>query len=279
MWAPAATATPNTPAKNATYNWNDVNGDRRWQPGEETSEVSRSLEGTLTVDPNIKAPYSHEAAGWLERQLTDTMGVRAGFVYKTEDDLIATMQPDRPASAFTVPYSFTDIGVDGRAGTADDRTLTFFGMPSAGAPSSRQVVMNADWWSRYKTVEIVDEQALRQSLVGFDGLRSHLVDGFPEQRHEQHRTATQPEQPGAEDRTLWNFKATASYDAAWGIRISPVLRHQSGENYARQLTISAPARPDRHVELRAGHDRLCRRARTRTAWTTSGCSTSAPRRA
>ena len=40
------------------------------------------------LDPNIKAPYSHEASVWLERQMTDTMGVRAGFVYKTEDDLI-----------------------------------------------------------------------------------------------------------------------------------------------------------------------------------------------
>ena len=27
---------------------------------------------------------------------------------------------------------------------------------------------------------------------------------------------------------MWNFKASGSYDAPWGIRISPVLRHQSG---------------------------------------------------
>ncbi len=40
---------------------------------------------------------------------------------------------------------------------------------------------------------------------------------------------------------LWNLKATASYDAAHGIRLSPVLRHQSGSNYARTLSISAPA--------------------------------------
>jgi hypothetical protein len=50
-----------------------------------------------------------------------------------------------------------------------------------------------------------------------------------------------PNQPGADDRTLWNFKASGSYDAAGGVRISPVLRHQSGANYARTLSISAPA--------------------------------------
>ena len=62
-------------------------------------------------------------ASWLERQLTDTMGVRAGFVYKTEDDLISTTyQPGRTASdAYTVPFTFVDIGVDGLRGTGDDQ--------------------------------------------------------------------------------------------------------------------------------------------------------------
>ena len=41
----------------------------------------------------------------------------------------------------------------------------------------------------------------------------------------------------------WSFKATGSYDAPWGIRLSPVFRHQSGANYARTLTITAPAAP------------------------------------
>jgi hypothetical protein len=50
-----------------------------------------------------------------------------------------------------------------------------------------------------------------------------------------------PNQPGAEDRTLWNFKASGSYDAPYGIRLSPVLRHQSGANFARTNSISYPA--------------------------------------
>ena len=50
-----------------------------------------------------------------------------------------------------------------------------------------------------------------------------------------------PNNPGVEDRTLWNFKASASYDAAYGIRISPVVRHQSGANFARVITVTAPA--------------------------------------
>jgi hypothetical protein len=56
-----------------------------------------------------------------------------------------------------------------------------------------------------------------------------------------------PNNPGVEDRSTWSFKATASYDAKWGIRISPVLRHQSGVNFAR--TLSIPASPAAGVSV------------------------------
>jgi hypothetical protein len=226
---------PNTAGKQATYTWNDINGDRRWQPGEEGAQTSASLVGAIGVDPNIKAPYTHEASGWLERQLSDTMGVRAGFVYKTEDDLIATLQPDRPLSIFNVPYSFTDIGVDGRAGTADDRALTFYGAPNAGIPSNRQVVMNADQYARYKTAEVSMNKRYGSKWSASMGFGHTWITDFP------NGPVRNPNTPGVQDRSVWNFKASGSYDAPLGIRISPVLRHQSGSNYARTLTISAPA--------------------------------------
>jgi hypothetical protein len=227
---------PNTAAKQATYAWTDINGDQRWQPGEQgASPTQIALEGATGVDPNIKAPYTHEASAWIERQLTDTMGIRAGFVYKTEDDLTATMQPDRPASLYTVPYSFVDNGVDGRAGTADDKTLTFYGIPNAGIPSARQVVMNVDQYSRYKTIESSINKRYGNRWSGSLGFGYTMLTDFPNgpQRN--------PNVPGVDDRTLWNFKASGSYDAAYGIRISPVLRHQSGANFARTLTVTSAA--------------------------------------
>ncbi len=224
----------NTAGKQATYTWNDLNGDRRWQPGEQGTQTSASLEGAIGVDPNIKAPYTHEASAWIERQLSDTMGMRAGFVYKTEDDLIATLQPNRPLSIFTTPYTFTDIGVDGRAGTSDDKALTFFGAPNAGIPSNKQVVMNApDQYSRYKTFEVSMNKRYGNKWSASMGYGFTMMTDFP------NGPERNPNNPGVEDRTLWNFKASGSYDAPWGIRISPVLRHQSGANYARTLTISA----------------------------------------
>ena len=85
---------PNTANKSATYTWSDRNGDRQWQPGEEgPAPTSASLEGSLSVDPNLTAPYSHDAGIFFEQQLGETMGLRTGFVYKTEDNL------DRPIPA------------------------------------------------------------------------------------------------------------------------------------------------------------------------------------
>jgi hypothetical protein len=199
--------------------------------------TAASLEGNLTIDPNIKNPYTHEASAWLERQLSETMGARAGFVYKTEDDLIATFQPGRPPAAFTVPYTFNDNGPDGRAATADDQPLTFYGLPNAQAAAFpiTETQMNVDQYARYKTVEVsMNKRASRRwsASAGF---------GYTWMRDFPNGPQRNPNNPGVEDRTMWTFKATGSYEAPWQIRISPVLRHQSGSNYARTVTISAPA--------------------------------------
>jgi hypothetical protein len=230
-------ANPNTSTKTMTFQWNDVNADRRWQPGEEGNETARALEGAIGLAPDLKAPYSHEASFWLERQVSDTLGVKSGFVYKTEDDLIDTYQPGRGLDAFTVPFDFVDIGVDGRRNTADDRTIQMLGLPQSQASRfpTGQVVMNVPQYSRYKTFELsMTKRYSGRWSATVGGAHTWLTD-FPEDEFPQN-----PNLPGVEDRTIWNFKASGSYDAPGGVRISPVLRHQSGPNYARTVSISVP---------------------------------------
>ena len=230
-------ANPNTGTKSATYGWNDINGDRRWQAGEETSRQTASLEGALVLDPNLKDPYSHEAAVWLERQLTDTIGARSGFVYKTEDDLIEQYIAARSLDVYTVPYNFTDIGVDGVRGTADDRVLSYLGLTTAQgtALGTTQVVMNLPKYARYKTFEAsLNKRYGNRWSASLGGAYTWMTD-FP------NNFPQNPAQlPGAEDRSVWNFKASGSYDGPYGVRLSPVLRHQSGVNYARTNTLTFP---------------------------------------
>ena len=65
-------------------------------------------------------------------------------------------------------------------------------------------------------------------MVGLDGRQLH---DYP----------LNPNLPFEGERTQWSFKATGSYDAPFGIRLSPVIRHQSGANFARTYTVAAPA--------------------------------------
>lgn len=47
------TPTPNQNNKSVTYNWNDLNGDRRYQIGEEVgAPTNTTLAGTIQFDPN-----------------------------------------------------------------------------------------------------------------------------------------------------------------------------------------------------------------------------------
>ncbi|HJU42494.1 MAG TPA: carboxypeptidase regulatory-like domain-containing protein [Vicinamibacterales bacterium] len=229
-------ANPNTSTKFEQWTWNDINGDRRWQLGENGTLLARALEGSIRLDPDLKQPYSHEASVWVERQIGEVWGVRTGYVYKTEDDLTCfSCQMNRPPSAFTAPFTFTD--------TMTGRAITLLGIPSASAGDTTQFVTSGGdfpLWGRYKTYELaLTKRYGNRWSAQLGGSYSWTTDfnltasGAQPQRS--------PNNPGAEDRTLWNVKFTGAYDAAWGIRLSPVLRHQSGANYARTFIIPSSA--------------------------------------
>jgi hypothetical protein len=240
----ASSANPNQAEKTATWSWNDINGDRRFQLGEQVARTGQALAGAVSIDPDIKQPFTHDVGIFFERQLAEMIGARVGFVYKTEDDLFGQFVPGRSAlnNAYSVPFPFTDIGVDGRAGTADDRVITLHGLPTAQQSqfSLNQVVMNIPGReSRYKTIEasVTKRYANRWSVqvgTGYTWTRDFVetvANSFPQT----------PDRPGITDRTGWGLKATGTYEAAYGIKISPVLRHQAGVNFARQISVPGTA--------------------------------------
>ena len=241
----SADANPNQNNKSVTYNWADTNGDRRYQAGEERQLTNTTLSGSIQFDSETTQPYSHDVTAYLERQLTEALGVRAGFVYKTEDDLIVQYNPGRPIEAYTVPYSFVDVGPDGVTGTADDQTLQLLGVPSAQAANFplTNVVMNTPRFSRYKTMEASMLKRLSNrwsAQVGGSFTWAHDFDGgYPNTPNGAGYTGASPSFD--EDTTRWDFKASGTYEAPFGIRVSPLLRHQAGQNFARQISVGAAA--------------------------------------
>ncbi|HEX7283981.1 MAG TPA: carboxypeptidase regulatory-like domain-containing protein [Vicinamibacterales bacterium] len=241
----SADANPNQNNKSVTYNWADTNNDRRYQAGEERQLTNTTLSGSIQFDPETTQPFSHDVTAYLERQLTEAIGVRAGFVYKTEDDLIVQYNPGRPIEAYTVPYSFVDVGPDGVTGTGDDRALQLLGVPSAQAGNFplTNVVMNTPRFSRYKTMEASMLKRLSNrwsAQVGGSFTWAHDFDGgYPNTPNGAGYTGASPSFD--EDTTRWDFKASGTYEAPFGIRVSPLLRHQAGQNFARQISVGAAA--------------------------------------
>lgn len=237
----AQTANTNQTSKNVTYAWSDLNGDKRWQAGEEGALISTNLAGTTRVDPDLKAPYSHDASVFLEHEIRSGLAARAGFVYKTEDDLWLSYQPGRPVEAYTAPFSFVDVGEDAVRGTADDRTLTLYGVPNAllGQFPVNNVVMNVPRYSRYKTLEGSITRRLSGGWSMSVGGSYGWLRDFPSPTAPAY--PNNPNAPGVQDRSQWDMKVSGQYEGPWGIRFNPLLRYQAGANYARSIVVSAPS--------------------------------------
>jgi hypothetical protein len=240
-----------------TYNWNDQNNDRIFQAGEQGALTASALSGSVLVDPNLKQPGSTQATAYLERQLTEGVGARVGFVYYTVRDQTNTYQNQRPASAYSVPFTFVDRGPDNIVGSADDQNLTFYGIPTAlisGCAASvvtptptcqfptTQMLMNQPQNGKYKTFElsINKRQSHNYSLGGgfgytwqhdYPGLTPGGTSAYP----------NTPNGPFDYDYRGAGFKLNGQYMAPWGITISPLFRFQAGSNFARSLVPAAPA--------------------------------------
>ena len=158
-------------------------------------------------------------------------------LYKTEDDLVAQYNPFRPISSYTVPFSFVDVGVDGVSGTADDRVLTLMGFPASQAANYplTNVTMNTGRFSRYKTVEasMAKRQGNRWSAqIGGSYTFAHDFPGaYP----------NDPNGTFDQDTSRWDFKLSGTYDGPVGLRFSPLVRHQAGANFSRQISVGSAA--------------------------------------
>jgi Carboxypeptidase regulatory-like domain len=227
-------ANPNQNNKSVTYTWNDGNLDRRYQLGEEVgAPTATTLAGTVQLDPDLKQPFSHDLTAYLERQLAESLGVRVGFVFKSEDDTIQSFNIGRPASAYTLAYPFVDVGPDGLGATTDDRTLTLYAIPSVLASQFpvNNLVMNVDNRARYKTVEAsVNKRLSNRWSLQAGGSHTWSKETF--------QVNTPNATPNA-DTSRWDFKLSGTFEAPLGIRISPLLRHQAGANFARTISVGA----------------------------------------
>jgi len=278
----ADSGNPNQSLKTVTYTWTDtkacatcIPGDGLFQKGEEGTLTASALSNAIQVNPDAKQPGSTQATVYLERQITEGVGARVGFVYYSVHDQINTIQPLRPASAYTAPFTFADIGPDNIRGTADDQNVTLYGIPtslisgcsaSVTAPTptcaypTNSLITDTPQNGKYKTLElsINKRQSHNFSLGG--GFGYTWQHDFPI------AFAATPNGPFDYDYSSAGFKMNATYNAPYGILFSGLYRYQLGSNYGRTI---APGGSQAACNLGGGVIGACTYSAQRSSSTTT----------
>jgi hypothetical protein len=249
----ADSVNPNTGDQYAEYAWTDRNGNRLYDVGEEGALTQRfGGVANAAVDPDLENSFTYEFSTWFERELIPNLGARAGFVYKKDRNGYQQVNANRPFSEYNVPVTRVDPGLDGTIGTADDGVINAFNLSAAAlALPSRNLTTNIDGYEGdYKTIEVGANKRWsgNWSLVasfsytwtnefanGYFGntfgssiSNSSLFGGAP----------NNPNDRTHNEFTNWNMKLHGTVEPFWGLRFTPVLKHQSGAPYGRYVSLS-----------------------------------------
>jgi hypothetical protein len=241
-------ANPNSNQWWRRHTWKDPDGSGIWEPGEEHPEVEESRGGVEleSLDPTLELPVLKEIAAWIERELFANTAVRTGLVWRGERQHYTRQNVNRPFDAFTVPVSISDPGPDGRVGTADDGSaIAGYNLrPEFSDLSPVNIVRNVpDAASHYWTWEITATRRLtgRWSMVA-DFAHTWSCDQASGYFGQSVRNNVYPLTPndlinagkdGRYEFRIWSAKIHGTYVGPWEVRITPFLRHQSGQPFGR----------------------------------------------
>lgn len=243
-------ANPNPPQWWSQYGWTDANGSGRWEPGEEGPRRQRRG-GTAveSLDPALRLPVLNELAGWVERELPAGLGLRTGLVWRGGHRHFARQNVLQPFEAFTLPVRLDDPGPDGVDGSADDGpSLAAYDLsPQFETFTTANEVRNVP---RSKTEYLTWEVSATRRFLA----RWSLAAGFAYTWNADHaqgysgqavRNNAYPLTPndlinagegGRHEFTTWTARAHGTFEAPWSVRVTPLVRHQSGQPFGRTFT-------------------------------------------
>lgn len=244
-------ANPNSSDWWQQYSWpSDLNHSGVWEPGEEGAPLGarggRALESPA---PDLQLPIMREVAAAVERELFANVGIRTGLVWRGERQHYVRQNANRPFNAFTVPVVIQDPGPDGKVGTEDDGPAIagYDITPETKKLPQLNIVRNVpDADSHYLTWDITATRRFSKgwSLVaGFAHTwnydQANAYSGQPVRQNTYPLTPNDLINAGGDgeyDFRIWSAKIYGTYEAPWGLRITPYLRHQSGQPFGRTFS-------------------------------------------
>lgn len=157
------------------YGWNDANGNRKFDLGEQTGQPTVASGTTTTIDPDFSRPYTDEFSFGVDREVGANLKVGTVVTYRREKNLQASRNPDNPYA--TTLTSAVDPGPDGFTGTPDDSTYGFYQRLSS---ANRTVITNDPTATQsYRGVEITLTKRLSnrwQMLAGYTLSKNKIED-------------------------------------------------------------------------------------------------------
>ena len=158
------------------YTWSDLNGDRKFQLGEQTGTpvITRVDPTTISTDPNYLRPYTDEFTGGIDHELFAAFRLSAVFTHRLERNLQATSTPAKPFDTFLTTR--VDSGRDGVVGTGDDSTFQFYNRTST-AVNQTYFTNDRSYRQTYNGLEIAATKRMSnrwQMLAGYTYARSRV---------------------------------------------------------------------------------------------------------
>jgi len=219
-----------------------------WQPGEQGQLTDqRGGVGSTLLDSNLQDARTREVATFLERELFAGVGIHAGFVYRRIDQLSQRDNANRPISAFDVPVTIHDPGADGKLGAAGPAIQAWDLDPANLALPVVNLLHNTPGRDDFYNVEfsVSKRMSNKWSLNASYAYRwnrdnatvyfGNTLRGQPDVANPNDAINTDN---GRFDFNIWTSKINGTYEAPWGLRLTPAIRMQAGQPYARTFIAS-----------------------------------------
>jgi hypothetical protein len=238
------------------YQFNDQNGNGLLDGPQELGRLlsTQGGAGFVRIDPNIKHAYGQEFSTHLEHELVESLSVRGSYVYKMLRDQWDEVDIVR-VNAYTIPFSFVDIGPDNIAGTADDQTLQLFDRPATAG--SDRVFTQPDQFGapaddgNYHTVEFALNRRFKNKWMLLTSFEHTWANDFRDTASSTSSLGVAREGPayrwqpnrrrlGSQATTFWNYKLIGRYEFPLGLSLAASYKVQSGFNWARTISVAFP---------------------------------------
>ena len=237
-----------------TYTWNDLNNDLSFQPGNAVWTGTRYTGGefgTQSVNPpsipnpnpfdkNRRRTWRREFTASVDHELFPAFRLSLAFFARQEYDTYGSVDADIALwDTMYTPIQVTEAGRDGRAGTADDKTLTVYTLKPGFSEVTDLSVNDDRLGQKYRGLELVATKRY--------GNGTTLLAGYTYSRETVELTslenpnAARVNQEGLSGGRRHNFKASGSATLPYRIVFGANLLWASGLPITRTVSIPACA--------------------------------------